>query len=202
VITSREIRKDDADLHTMVVAGLLGMVDSYETAEVRQEFDPEIHQPEIDRCIADHRSRYEARFGPLPSPEEIAAAAERARVEQEPLVTVVQTGTATIRRVRGRIPDVSRGATCAFTQMNVGGVRCRWEVTCNGVALYGVDGEHGFAPCSDPSWPGGTAVVDSAMTGEDGDPAITIHDDRITVRDDARGSFGAFEVTATIVRGD
>jgi hypothetical protein len=60
-------REGDQDLHTMVVAGALPLVDSYERADIRAEYDVTAHDAERRACIAGHRARYEARFGALPA---------------------------------------------------------------------------------------------------------------------------------------
>lgn len=114
--------------------------------------------------------------------------------------TVLRTGNATVALASGNLPGVTPGSTCSYTQTAVDpaqyGFDCRWQVVCGGAIVYG-DGDGGFNPCSDPSWPPGTLVADTGTSSSDGDPSFVLNAGGMTVRDDAQGARGAFQITAT-----
>ncbi len=108
---------------------------------------------------------------------------------------------ATVTAARGGLP-VTPGAPCLFDVQppDATSTMCRTQVVCGGQLLYG--GENaGYFPCaigagSPPSITG----QDAATTAEDRDAAMTLDTGRrlLTVVDDARGPFGAFEVEARV----
>ncbi|MDQ3034481.1 MAG: hypothetical protein M3Y87_18880 [Myxococcota bacterium] len=118
-----------------------------------------------------------------------------------PAGTVLSTGTATVQIVSGNLPGVTQGTTCTYTQLAVdaavSGFDCRWQVVCAGVTVYG-EGDGGFNPCTDPSWPPGTQAADLATSGTDRDPSLVINAGGLMVRDDAQGPRGEYQITATM----
>lgn len=114
---------------------------------------------------------------------------------------VLRSGTATVALVSGNLPGVSAGTTCTYTQSSVDaaqyGFDCRWQVVCGGVVVYG-DGEGGYNPCNDPSWPPGTLVSDINTSSSDRDPSLVINAGGMMVRDDAQGARGEYQITATM----
>jgi hypothetical protein len=121
-------------------------------------------------------------------------------VGDAPLGQVLRRGQATVALVTGNVPGVQAGSTCEYVQTasdpSQTGFDCRWQVTCGGVVVYG-DGDGGFNPCADPSWPPGTLVADLDTSGTDQDPSLVINAGGMMVRDDAAGPRGAYQITAT-----
>lgn len=115
--------------------------------------------------------------------------------------TVLRSGVATVALASGNLPGVTAGSTCSYTQTAVDpaqyGFDCRWQVVCGGAIVYG-DGDGGFNPCNDPSWPPGTLVSDINTTAGDRDPSLVINAGGMMVRDDAQGARGEYQITATI----
>jgi hypothetical protein len=118
-----------------------------------------------------------------------------------PSGAVLRTGTATVQLVSGNLPGVSAGTQCTFTQTSadaaVTGFDCRWQVVCAGITVYG-EGDGGFNPCSDPSWPPGTQVADMNTSANDRDPSLVINPGGMMVRDDSAGTRGEYQITATV----
>lgn len=115
--------------------------------------------------------------------------------------TVLVTGVATVALVTGNVPGVTAGSTCTYTQSvseNPAPLDCRWRVECSGVVVYG-DGDGGYAPCSDPSWPPGTLVADIQTTSGDRDASLIINPGGMSARDDATGPRGEYSVTCTMM---
>jgi hypothetical protein len=119
---------------------------------------------------------------------------------EAPVGTPMRSGTATVQLVSGNLPGVTPGTVCSFTQFAVdssSGFDCRWQVICAGLTVYG-EGAGGFNRCADPSWPAGTQVADLATSSSDRDPSFVINAGGMMVRDDAQGSRGEFQITATL----
>lgn len=110
---------------------------------------------------------------------------------------VLREGVATVAIATGNLPGVAQGTVCNWQQTTAdptSGYDCRWRLACAGQVLYG-DGEGGYAPCSDPSWPPGTFVADMGTTAQDRDPSFMFAVGSMTVRDDETGARGAYSVT-------
>lgn len=117
-----------------------------------------------------------------------------------PTGTPMRSGTVTVQLVSGGLPGITTGTQCTYTQFSVDpstGFDCRWQVVCAGVTVYG-EGSGGYNPCSDPSWPPGTQVADLGTSSSDRDPSFVINAGGMMVRDDAQGTRGAFQITATL----
>jgi hypothetical protein len=129
---------------------------------------------------------------PEASPAPIAAApAPPAAPPSGPL----RSGTLTVDSATGGIVDI--GDVCTYSQVGVppdpAGLDVRWTVRCGEDLIYG-GGTAGWGRSSDPSWPAGTVMLDSATSSADGDPSFEWSEQRIVVRDDDSGALGEFLV--------
>ncbi|MCY0995354.1 hypothetical protein OV203_49970 [Nannocystis sp. ILAH1] len=121
---------------------------------------------------------------------------ERHRVERAcdelALIERMQSWTATVTSASG-LAGVATGARCTVS-VAPGDGNCEANVQCEGHAVYA----GGHFPCTGTgaSLAGGEAMT----TARDGDPsiAIDIAARTLTLRDDARGGLGAFDMAARI----
>ena len=136
---------------------------------------------------------------PAASPAEPSAAPPSGRPGGSPPLTL----RATVTDVAGN-KVVPVGATCAFLverHARQQGYWCRSQITCGGLLLYG-GAQAGYFKClferSDDHK--GVSGGDDMTTGRDGDASMEIDTaaHRLVIRDDDRGSYGAFTVTARI----
>jgi hypothetical protein len=81
------------------------------------------------------------------------------------------------------------GESCSIEQDVADAARTQWRVTC-GVRVY----YNGALPPNDPTWPTGTIAYDAATTSADQTPTFIWNADGITLRDDASGASGEFEM--------
>lgn len=115
----------------------------------------------------------------------------------------VRMVTATVEQVTGSRP-VPIGSVCEFAvekhAQQSGGYWCRSQIACNGRLLYGGPSS-GYFPCTmfDPPR---TDVVgqDPQTTSQDTDASMELDtlQGLLTIRDDVRGPYGAYQLTARV----
>lgn len=81
------------------------------------------------------------------------------------------------------------GEACSVEQDLSDAAQTHWRVTC-GVRVY----YNGALPPNDPTWPTGTIAYDAATTSADQTPSFVWNAEGITLRDDASGALGEFEM--------
>lgn len=109
---------------------------------------------------------------------------------------VLRSGVLTISSASGG--GVSAGQACTYSQVSVaaatGEPDSRWTITCGTTVIYGA-GNGGYGRTTDASWPPGTVARDVETSSVDTDPAFEWTATSVTLRDDASGAVGAFDIT-------
>lgn len=93
-------------------------------------------------------------------------------------------------------------STCRFAIEQVsmqGDLRCRTQIVCDSILVYGGP-QAGYFPCRSDASRRSVSGSDGQTTSQDRDAAMTVDTDARTLRveDDASGPNGAFTLTATL----